>query len=338
MNTPRLILTSALAGTGQDARTLAKLCKAGFLKRVRQGVYVKTKNWSQLTPKTKYGLTAEALRHLAATEPVFCYVTAGLLWGLWIVGVPHDLYVRTEVTIGGRSSQGVKRFLGAPTDGVERCGQLLITDKLTTTIALINKFDFPYAVAVCDSSLRPLDSKTQVNTFTAPDREQSGDAFWDTDSPQGEPLRKDELLAAAARLPSRAARERATAVIHFASALSGSAGESISRAKMFQLGFPAPVLQQPFRLRDGKVAQVDFWFKELGLAGEFDGKAKYLRTDWAGGSMQNRLWEEKQREDQIRVQGVHFVRWTWQELLDTKAFAQLLRAAGLHQGKPRKQK
>ncbi|WP_227878512.1 hypothetical protein [Arthrobacter dokdonensis] len=37
-------------------------------------------------------------------------------------------------------------------------------------------------------------------------------------------------------------------------------------------------------------------------AGEFDGRGKYLRKDWAGGrSLQDRIMAEKNREDQIRA-------------------------------------
>lgn len=339
MDNPRLILSSDLAITGQDPRTLAKLCKKGTLERLRQGVYLETKEWSKLSPKAQYGLRAEAFRRLTPSEPVFCYATAALLWGLWIVGTPSDLHVRTEVTTGGQSRNGVRRRIGASSDGVLRCGQLLITDKLTTTLALINKFAFPYAVAVCDASLRPLDGRGQVNSFLPPGQKTTAEAVWDTDCPQGIPLTKEELVAAAQRLPSQAARARTLAVIKFSSAMSGSAGESLSRAKMHQLGFPAPVLQKKYTLRNGSEAFVDFWFEELNLAGEFDGKGKYLRADFGGGlSMTDRLWREKQREDAIRAQGVRFVRWTWQEVNNRPLLERLLRQAGLRQITTRRQK
>lgn len=338
MDKPRLILSSDLGTTGQDPRTLAKLCRKGSLERLRQGVYLKKEEWTTLTPKAKYGLKAEAFGHLAPVEPVFCYVTAGLLWGLWIVGTPSELHVRTLVTAGGQSRNGVRRRIGKETDAFVRCGQLLVTDKLTTTIALIDKFAFPYAVAVCDSSLRPRDSRRQVNSFLPPGQESAAEALWDTDCPQGPPLTREGLIAAAMMLPSRAARDRTLAVIAFASALSGSAGESISRATIHQLGFPAPVLQKQFLLRDGSDAFVDFWFKELNLAGEFDGRAKYLRADWGGGSMQDRLWREKQREDAIRAQDVRFVRWTWREATNRALLERLLREAGLRQTNTRRQK
>ena len=342
MNNPRLIFSSDSRLTGQDPRMLAKLCQQGKLTRIRQGVYLPTNEWAQLGEREQYGCNAEAFQHLAAEEPVFCYATAALLWGLWIIGTPSFVHVRTEVRNGGRGGNGVKRRLGAPTDAVVRCGRLLVTDKLTTTIQLIQRLAFQYAVAVCDSSLRWMDPRGQVNQFAAVGASMvmtaASEAAWRTDCPQGRPVTKEDLVEAALRLPSRAARDRTLAVIAFASPLSGSPGESISRAKMHLLGFPAPVLQKEFKVRNRKSALVDFWFEDLNLVGEFDGREKYLRSNWGGGlPIEERVMREKAREDDIRRQGAGFVRWIWRELNDTAQFEQLLRQAGLPQSR-RKQK
>ncbi|MGA7204079.1 MAG: hypothetical protein WBX27_05560 [Specibacter sp.] len=225
----------------------------------------------------------------------------------------------TESTGGGRSRNGVVRHLGSLNDGVVQCGPFALTDKLTTTMMLINSLAFRYAVAVCDSSLRPPRRGSGRNQFApAGGGSASRDTpAWDLDVTQGQPLQPAQFMDAAQALPSKAARDRALAVIKFSSGLSGSAGESLSRVAMFIHGFPAPVLQQQFSLRDGREAFVDFWFEEQRLAGEFDGQGKYLRDDWGAGlSIQQRVMAEKQREDQIRAQGVGFVRWVWDEMMD----------------------
>lgn len=212
-------------------------------------------------------------------------------------------------------------------------GQFLLTDKLTTTFSLIKAFSFPYAVAVCDSALRAPEARFATNRFLP-----GGSDFdlhepsWSTDGPQGPAISADDLRAAASLLASTAARERTLAVINFASHLSGSAGESLSRAKMHQFGFPTPQLQHPFRLLNGHNAAVDFWFDEQKTAGEFDGKGKYLRSDWGDGlSIQERVLREKRREDQIRALGVNFVRWDWAEMMNRERFIGLLRQAGIPQ-------
>lgn len=332
MNNPRLILPSDFRLAGQDPRVLAQRTKKGELVRVRRGVYTKSSDWTSANPAERYGLQAAAFQALAPRQPVFCHATAARLWGLWIVGLPNKLHVVTEVVTSGRSNNGVIRRTGSLTDNVVQCGSFRLTDKLTTAFALIRTLSFPYAVAVCDSALRRPEQKHAVNHMVSLHlRPLAQEPSWETDGPQGPAVTPYEFRELAALLPSRAARERALTVINFASALSGSAGESISRARMHQLGFPAPILQKEFTLRTGKAAFVDFWFRDLGLAGEFDGKAKYLRADWDGGSMEERLWKEKLREDDIRSQGVRFVRWTWCEVDNRNTFEQLLRRAGLPQ-------
>lgn len=332
MNNPRLILPADLKLVGQDPRALVHQTNKGELVRVRRGVYATSSDWKSANAAVRYGLQAAAFQALAPRQPVFCHATAARLWGLWIVGLPRKLHVVTEVVTSGRSKNGVIRRTGSLSDHVVRCGPFQLTDKLTTAFALIRTLTFPDAVAVCDSALRRPEQRHAVNHMVALHLEPlAREPVWETDGPQGPAVTANELRDLAALLPSRAARERTLTVINFASALSGSAGESISRAKMHQLGFPAPILQKEFTLRTGRAAFVDFWFREPGLAGEFDGKGKYLRADWSGGSMEDRLWREKLREDDIRSQGVRFVRWTWRELGDQNAFEQLLRHAGLPQ-------
>jgi len=333
MSMPRLILPSDLQKEGQDRRNLVELSNKGELIRLRRGVYVKSGEWLELRPLQQYGLQALAFQQLTSRQPVFCDATAALLWGLWIIGTPQRLHVATEVTAGGRSRNGVQRHVGSTTEGIAQCGPFLLTDKLSTTLRLIRTLAFPHAVAICDSSLRAPESRYVFNQFTPPGAELlPRDPLWQSTYPQGPALRREDLVAAAEELPARAARNRALAVINFASPLSGSAGESLSRAKMHQFGFPAPVLQKHFRLRDGSDAYVDFWFEEPRVAGEFDGKGKYLREDWGGGlSIQERVLREKSREDQIRAQKVGFVRWEWKEMMNRERFIYLLREAGLRQ-------
>lgn len=323
MSTPRLIRASEFERLGQDPHLLAKLSNKGELIRLRRGIYVKFEDWKELNSRERYGLWAMSFQCLTGIPPTFCHASAALVWGLWIVGTPRRLHVVTESIDGGRSRNTIVRHRGSLTTGVLRCGPVLVTDKLTTTMHLITTLRFPYAVAVCDSSRRATPERDRVNTFTTAEGPQGEyrECSWSTDAPQGLPLLVSDLLAQAELLPSKAARDRATAVINFSSAVSGSAGESLSRAKMHELHFPEPELQQKFVLRDGSNAFVDFWFKEQQTVGEFDGLGKYLRGDWGGGlSLEKRILAEKRREDQIRAQGVRFVRWTWNEMMDSAGF------------------
>ena len=334
MNTPRLISAAQYDRCGRDRRKLATRQQRGELVRVRRGIYVETAEWKNLSGKERYGLRALACAQLAVREPVFCHATAALLWGLWVVGTPQKLHSVTEVTSSGRSSNGIVRHIGSRTEGIQRCGPLLITGKRTTTMELISTLAFPYAVAVCDSALRTPRRDRGINHFEDPDADLfQWAAVWELDEPQGAALLPEELRAAAELLPSKAARSRTLRVIDFASASSGSAGESLSRVKMFELGFPRPVLQEPFLLTEDRDALVDFWFKKERIVGEFDGMGKYLRSDWGKGlSLTDRIMAEKRRENQIRAQVSGFARWDWKDLKNTEQFVFILRQAGLRQG------
>ena len=331
MSTPRLIIPADFEKSGRDRRELVDLCNKGQLTRVHRGVYVHSTEFRELSPMQRYGLTASAFQVATPQQPVFCHATAALLWGLWMVGVPERLHVMTEAMRGGRNENGVDRHRGSMTERVQRCGSFLLTGKVDTVLQLILSFDFPYAVAICDSSLRTSNRQRAYNHFTARDAEPTlRTPLWQSTYPQGPALRREDLIAAAGELPTKAAQKRALAVINFASPLSESAGESISRAKMHLLGFPAPELQKHFILRDGSNAYTDFWFKELNLAGEFDGMGKYLRADWGSGlTTQQRVIKEKWREDQIRAQGVRFVRWDWKDIMNQERFVRVLHEAGL---------
>lgn len=336
MKIPQFISSAEYDMFGRDRRKLAILQRQGVLVRVQRGIYVPAADWDNLSDKEKYGQRVLAFRQQAEHEPVLCHATAALLWGLWIVGMPRRIHIRTEVRTSGRSSKEVTRHIGSRTEGIVRCGSFLVADKLSTTMELIDTLAFPYAVAVCDSSLQPARPGWDTNIFLKP----SSEPFhhwpaWEPEVPQGMPLTVEQLRAAAMALPSKAAQTRTLKVIDFASELSGSAGESLSRVKMFQLGFPVPILQQPFSLRDGKKAKTDFWFEEEQIVGEFDGEVKYLRAMWGRGlSVQQRIMAEKRRENQIRAQVRGFARWDWKDLNDTERFASILREAGLRQNRP----
>lgn len=327
----QLILPEDMALQGRDSRYLAKLQQRGQLVRIRRGAYVNAATWKNLDSATQYGLKSAAFQARSQRPPVFCHATAALLWGLWLVGKPQKIHVITASRAGGRSHHDVSAHPGSLTCNVVQCGGLLLTDKLTTTLQLITGLPFEHAVAICDSSLHSPWRPKLENIFSAPGT--PGDLrgpSWRNDHPQGPPLQKSELQAAAQQLPSKAACNRAMAVITFASGLSGSAGESLSRVRMATLGFVAPELQHRFVLRDGSNAFVDFWFDGSRTAGEFDGRTKYLRPDWGlGRPIQDRILKEKDREDQIRAQGVGVVRWTWPEMLDLQGFQRLLLQAGI---------
>ena len=78
------------------------------------------------------------------------------------------------------------------------------------------------------------------------------------------------------------------------------------------------------------IGRVDFWWPDLGLVGEFDGRMKY-RLDGVedGRPLEDRLWTEKTREDRLRAAGARVARWTWDVAMDRRRFASHLSQHGL---------
>ncbi|MFP5311857.1 MAG: hypothetical protein ACLGH7_05550 [Actinomycetes bacterium] len=146
----------------------------------------------------------------------------------------------------------------------------------------------------------------------------------------GPALSKDELLGKAARLRSGARRNWVARVLDFASSESESAGESLSRAQMHLLGFPAPMLQAKLRQEGSLLARTDFFWPKYRLIGEFDGDVKYLSDDYLGTrTARQAVLAEKKREDRLRAAGFRVVRWDWATASDSARFTACLRQAGM---------
>ncbi|MHA7248085.1 hypothetical protein [Arthrobacter tecti] len=131
-------------------------------------------------------------------------------------------------------------------------------------------------------------------------------------------------------LVTEAKQRGALRVLEFANGLALYPGESISRVNMHLLGFPAPELQHSFSDARGKLAEVDFWWKDYGLVGEFDGRTKYLKPEYLKGRTPSQVViDEKNRENRLRALGLNVVRWEWPTAITPERLAEHLRNAGL---------
>ena len=136
-----------------------------------------------------------------------------------------------------------------------------------------------------------------------------------------------ELEAALERTARLHGAGRARKVVEFADGRSESAGESLSRVLLSDLGLMPDDIQ--FRVVDGSnaVGRVDFVWPGLRTIGEFDGRVKYgrlLRQGEDGGEV---LYREKLREDLLRELGWQVVRWVWADLDHPEVIAERLRRA-----------
>ncbi|TFH98333.1 hypothetical protein [Micrococcus lylae] len=141
----------------------------------------------------------------------------------------------------------------------------------------------------------------------------------------------DAVVKSAVELaPTRAAGRRLKQDWKHASPLAESAGESVSRGRMIELGFEVPELQVAVSDADGFIARVDSLWRERGIVGEFDGIGKY-DVDAHANAEERRRYLRRQQGREIRLQRVcsHVLHWTWRDVQDPARLRRLLDGAGV---------
>lgn len=296
-----------------SARRLARQAESGKLVRVRRGLYLPKEVWSTLTPWEKYRVRIQAVHESAESPPVFARESAAQIMGLPIIGVPED--VQTVIPAGkngGQSNRGVRRVNALEGDPPPwQMFGMLLTPPPQTARDLAVRLPLTGSLPSMDKLLQqklldgsPMD---QPRTFTA-----------------------DDVISASSLLPYRTQRHRVERVLSVADPLSGSPGESFSRAIMIEHGFPMPALQVRFSDSRGLIGLPDFDWEDFKTIGEFDGYEKYSAQKYLKGMTPSQVVvEEKNRENRLRAKGYNVVRWVWADLKDSSRLVRLLHEAGL---------
>lgn len=284
--------------------------KAGDLVVVGPGISVHAEFWANRSVDERNVAKLRAVALMARTPLVFGAESGAALWRLPIIGAwPERPTVFAERARGGRSTPRVNRRCEGVPDEVWIVDGLATTGLSRTVVDVARFSSFGVAVAMADRAL-------------ALKRDSDGGALAESAS-------RAELLDALASLEVVHGAAKALAVIEFADGDSGSAGESISRVVIYRLGFPRPILQFVFLDSEGRII-VDFWWPEYSLAGEFDGRGKYLRDEFTHGrSPADVVLAEKDRENRLRAQGPTVARWGWEEAMAPLLLRRKLLAAGL---------
>lgn len=292
-----LVRVGVTGPSSANDRTFRRAVERGELVRVRRGVFLPAERWRALRPMDQYRLTIVAAVDRAHAL-VVSHRSAAVLWGVPLIGpVPSEVEVLTSLTNGSRREGGFRRWATRDheTEIVEIDG-IRATSLRRTVVDLAASLAFPEAVAAVDWAL----------THGVP---------------------RDELARLAAALLSGGALKRAVAAIGFGDGRSGSPGESVSRAMIRQLGFPAPELQVPFHDRRGLIGESDFYWRRWALIGEFDGMVKYQDERMLRGRTPAQvLAAEKRREDRLRATGPRVARWVWDDLTPDRLGSILLDA------------
>ncbi|MGE3193739.1 MAG: hypothetical protein AB7K08_09750 [Microbacteriaceae bacterium] len=279
-------LAREIVWRGEQLRSYSRAVERGRLVRPHRGSYVDADRWRELSDAQRYTFSVLAAVVASRSSPIVSHVSAAALHGAPLIGPrPTLIHVLATSAAGTRTEHGFRKHA---TDhlltDLERRGELRLTNLVRTLADIAVDAPFLTAIGILDWGMR--------EHGVAP----------------------AELRDKLDRLDIRRGRSRAVRAIEFADSRAASPGESLSRVRLLELGFPAPVLQQEFRDRRGLIGFADFWWPAHGLIGEFDGIAKYVREEYTDGrSTAEVVIDEKLREDRLRALGHRLVRWGWRD-------------------------
>lgn len=293
---PGVNLRPSLLAAGTTDRELRRLRRTGDIVPVRPGAYVAAEEIDGAVAAHLHAARAAAA-HLAPGS-VLSHITAAVLHGLPLWAAPLD---RVHATRDRRSGSRRSRYLHLhsaalePDEVVGREG-LLLTSLPRTLLDIARSLPF-------EQALVPVDAALHQHRVTS-----------------------EQLREALGRAAHRAGNTAARQVLAFARAGAASPGETRSRVAIHRAGLPPPELQKELHGADGRfLGRVDFWWEELGTAGEFDGRTKYGRDLRPGQDPGDVVFAEKLREDAIRADGHGMARWTWGELRNFGPVARRIR-------------
>lgn len=286
-----------LLADGFTAEEIDRLLRTGVLRSVRRGVY-RADDGRGLSAGEEHALRCRAL-FPQLDDGVFGHVSAAVLLGLpvWNISLAR-LHVVQDRSGRGQVRPGV-HVHGSPlgTSDVTQVDGLRLTSPARTAADMARSLALESALVTVDGALQRAwreahRGESHAGAATATEIAQVLDRF-------------------AGRRGIPAARR----LLALADERSESAGETRSRFAMYRAGLPAPATQWEV---PGTDFRTDFAWPELGVVGEFDGRAKYGRDVRPGVDPHELLWREKRREDRIRAIGLIVVRWTWRGITDTE--------------------
>lgn len=291
-----------------DDRQLRRERDAGTRRRVRRGAYIDEARWSKLKPLERYRVQILAVVGTRHRTPVVAYDSAAAIWGYPRAGRwPGMVHVIVDPTSGVRSGAGiaVHRDQLEPQDVVEVDG-MLVTTPQRTLVDLARTADREVSVSAIDRALN------------------------ERRSPQRTRVSKEQLLAVHERIATQRGAARARNVITFANGLADNPGESLSRIRIFELGFPTPMLQCRHINPRGGYYFTDFEWPDYKTIGEFDGLGKYLKEEYLRSLTPGQaVVEEKIREDHLRAENNAFARWEPDDVFHPAQLRRILLQAGL---------
>lgn len=277
---------------GRQSELYAAVAR-GELEAMRRGVYRDAASASVGGAVAKSDAERKRLAYLADVRavasafgsPIFTSYSAAVLLGLPIIGEwPAEVFILSRGEHGRRRSGVVEVARTRPVDLIEVDG-CVVTSVEFTLLQLARHAPLVAALTATDAALhvRRFEDAAPMTTL-------------------------ERLSAEQRRLKPYPRSRRADAVLARATTAAESPLESGSRLLIEELGFSEPELQHELWLPElGKRAFLDFYWPEVGVGAEADGRGKYSGAPEA-------VIEEKDRENAIRRQLEGFDRWDWTDM------------------------
>jgi hypothetical protein len=246
--------------------------------RIRYAMYIERDIWEAGSPLDQAILRDRAALLVCDPGTVLSHSSAARALGLPCDeddGLAHVTRLAASQT--SRKEAGVKHHIAQlPPDEVAESHWLSWTTEIRTVIDLAREFGYMSGLVAADAALL-----------------------------RG--LAKSDLIAYAKLHETETHAPTVSAVAHDAEPKTQSPHETRTRVTLIAIGITDLIPQVRFRLPGGGHAEVDFYSPSLNHVFESDGKVKYTRPLDAGGnpiSPSEKLWLEKQREDQLRGLGL----------------------------------
>jgi hypothetical protein len=301
-----VVLRSELLRAGVTPDEVRQRRRRRELANIRRGAYVDPLDERLAEAAARHRLAIEATVRQLGPGAVVSHVSAAVLFGLPVWGLPLErVHVTRDRPSGARIGRDVHLHAAAlDPDEITVVDGIVATTPARAVLDLARSAAFEPAVAVADAAL------------AQPRRDLP---------PLATPADLACSLEHGARRPGTPAARR---VVAFADGRSGSVGESRSRVAIEAAGLPSPVLQwEVFSAAGVFIGRVDFAWPAFRTVAEFDGRAKYGRMLRPGQDPGEVVYEEKRREDALRAEDLRMVRWGWVDIDPfTETAAQLRRA------------
>lgn len=266
------------------------------LVKVRRGVYAPAQTWMGLAPWTRYLAEVHAVL-LQHPGFVFSHESAVALMGGPVFGNPGIVHVLAPDVGASRLASGIRTHTTSDDRALIVADGITIAAPAETAVDIARARHPAIGLAVGDAMLRLDDTLSrehlQVLNETRATKRGRRIARW-----------------ALGRLDPRAE----------------TAFESVSRAVIEWLGFPAPELQRSFVASSGEVDRSDFVWESDALAGEADGDLKFDGRFGDAGAL---LRRQRVRDARLRQHVRAVAHWGWHDATTFSPLATLLRGAGL---------